>query len=68
MLPVCASLDGEYGLRNICIGVPARLGAAGIERIMELPLSQEERAALVAAAAQVRQGISALAALQANPR
>ena len=67
VLPVCASLDGEYGLRDVCIGVPAQLGAAGIERIVELPLTPEERAALVAAATQVRQGISALAALQANP-
>ena len=68
VLPVCASLDGEYGLRDVCIGVPAQLGAGGIERVVELPLSQEERGALLAAANQVRSGISALAALQTSPR
>ena len=68
VLPVCASLDGEYGLRDVCIGVPARLGAGGIEQVVELPLSPEERAALSAAATQVRGMISALAALQGSPR
>ena len=67
VLPVCASLEGEYGLRDVCIGVPAQLGAGGIERIVELPLSDEERAALTAAAAQVRSGITALASLHASP-
>ena len=67
VLPVCASLDGEYGLRDVCIGVPAQLGSGGIERIVELPLSPEERSALVAAASQVRSGIHALAARQGSP-
>ena len=65
VLPVCARLEGEYGLRDVCIGVPAQLGAAGIERIVELPLAAEERAALAASADTVRQGIQGLAALQA---
>ena len=67
VLPVCASLDGEYGLRDVCIGVPARLGAGGIEQVVELPLSPQERAALVAAAGQVRSGLHTLATLQASP-
>ncbi|MDP3723860.1 MAG: malate dehydrogenase [Candidatus Omnitrophota bacterium] len=53
VVPVCAALQGEYGLREVCIGVPAQLGAAGIERIVELPLTPEERAALQAAARQL---------------
>jgi malate dehydrogenase len=61
-LPVCAWLDGEYGLRDVCIGVPAVLGAKGVERIVELPLSSEERAQLEAAARQIREGIGRLAA------
>ena len=56
VVPVCAALQGEYGLREVCIGVPAQLGAAGIERIVELPLTPEERAALQAAARQLSDG------------
>jgi malate dehydrogenase len=68
VMPVCAWLQGEYGLRDVCLGVPAQLGAAGIERIVELPLSQEERAALAASARQVAEGIKSLATLQAGVR
>jgi malate dehydrogenase len=68
VLPVCAWLDGEYGLRDVCIGVPAQLGAAGIERVVDLPLAPEERAALTASAAQVAKGIKSLAALQSTAR
>jgi malate dehydrogenase len=68
VLPVCARLQGEYGLRDVCIGVPAQLGAGGIERIVELSLSQEERAALVASARQVSEGMKSLAMLQASVR
>jgi len=68
VLPVCAWLEGEYGLRDVCIGVPAQLGATGIERVVELSLLPEERLALAASAAQVRDGIKSLAALQPTPR
>ncbi len=63
-LPVCAWLEGEYGLRDVCIGVPAQLGAAGIERVIEMPLTSEERMALTASAEQVRVGIKGLTARQ----
>jgi malate dehydrogenase len=43
---VSAYLNGEYGLTDVCIGVPARLGRQGIEKIIELDLNQEERQAL----------------------
>ncbi len=68
VLPACAWLQGEYGLREVCIGVPLELGARGIERIVEIPLASEERAALASAAAQVREAIKGLAALQAGVR
>lgn len=67
-LPVCAWLDGEYGLHDVCIGVPVQLGAKGIERVVELELTPQERQALVAAAEQVRDGIKSLAALRASTR
>ncbi len=41
-LVVSAYLEGEYGLNDICIGVPCKLGKAGIEKIIELDLSKEE--------------------------
>ncbi len=68
VLPVCAWLDGEYGLRDVCIGVPAQLGAVGIERVVEVALAPEERAALTASAEQVRAGIKNLTTLQTSGR
>jgi len=65
VLPVCAWLEGEYGLRDVCIGVPVQLGASGIERIVELELSLEEYRALSASARQVSEGMKGLAALEA---
>jgi len=43
---VCAYLNGEYGLKDICIGLPCRLGKRGIEKIIELDLNKKEKAAL----------------------
>jgi len=68
VLPVCCALEGEYGLREVCLGVPAQLGAPGIERIVERSLTAEERAALAASAASVGEGIRSLAALSASAR
>jgi malate dehydrogenase len=68
VLPVCAALHGEYGLRDVCIGVPAQLGAAGIERIVEVALTDEERAALSAAARQVSEMTAKLPAPQPSAR
>jgi len=44
ILPCCVYLEGEYGLRDICFGVPIKLGAGGVESILELQLTEEERA------------------------
>lgn len=66
VLPVCAALHGEYGLRDVCIGVPAQLGSAGIERVVELSLTPQERGALTASAEQVREMIKSLSGLQAK--
>lgn len=55
--PVCAWLTGEYGLSDIYLGVPARLGAAGVEEVVELDLTATERAGLHAAAAAVQDKI-----------
>jgi malate dehydrogenase len=52
--PVAAYLDGEYGLKDIFIGVPCRLGCRGIEQVLELNLTDQERSALHQSAASVR--------------
>jgi malate dehydrogenase len=62
LLPCSAYLDGAYGLRDVYVGVPAVLGAAGVERIVELPLLEDELAALRASAAVVAQNIQVLKA------
>jgi malate dehydrogenase len=43
ILGVSAYLNGEYGLKDVCIGVPCRLGKNGIEKIIELDLNEEEK-------------------------
>lgn len=62
-LPVCAFLTGEYGVRDIYFGVPAKLGRNGIDKVVEIALSAEEKRQLDQSAAKVRQGISELETL-----
>ena len=54
MVPCSVSLEGEYGQNDICCGVPVILGRNGIEKIVELPLNDEEKAKFEASAAAVR--------------
>ncbi|MEK3714017.1 malate dehydrogenase [Paenibacillus sp. FSL R7-0333] len=54
IIPVIALLEGEYGYENLFMGVPALLGAEGIERIFELELTAEEQVALDQSADSVR--------------
>jgi malate dehydrogenase len=46
LLPACAFLNGEFGVNGYYVGVPAVLGANGVERVVELSLNEEEQAAL----------------------
>jgi malate dehydrogenase len=46
VLPCAAYLQGEYGFKDLFIGVPVKLGAAGVEQIIEIKLTAEEKAAL----------------------
>ncbi|RMF27395.1 MAG: malate dehydrogenase [Bacteroidetes bacterium] len=57
IFPCCAKLDGQYGLNDIFLGVPVKLGKNGIEQIIELKLNDEERALLMQSAEHVRQVI-----------
>jgi malate dehydrogenase len=63
ILPCAAWLEGEYGHRGIFLGVPCKLGRRGLERIIEVELTPDERAQLDRSAAAVREPMGALAAL-----
>jgi malate dehydrogenase len=62
VLPCTALLQGEYGIDDLYMGVPVKLGAGGIEEIVELELTDDERRALDASAAAVRDVVSVLTA------
>ena len=55
ILPCAAYLEGEYGINGLFVGVPVKLGAKGIEQIIEIKLSAEEKAALDKSAASVKE-------------
>jgi malate dehydrogenase len=60
VLPCAAYLDGEYGYKDLYVGVPVKLGAKGVEKIYELQLLPEEKAALDKSAAAVQELIDIL--------
>jgi malate dehydrogenase len=60
ILPCAIYLNGEYGYKDLFIGVPARLGAAGLEKVIEIKLTAEEKSALDRSAESVRELVSKL--------
>jgi malate dehydrogenase len=60
ILPCSVYLEGEYGLEDICFGVPVKLGRNGVEQIIEVDLTDDERAAMERSAALVRSSMAAL--------
>src|SRR5437762_8993842 len=60
VLPCTALLEGEYGIDGLYMGVPVKLGRDGVEEIVELDLSDDERAALQASADAVREVVGVL--------
>jgi malate dehydrogenase len=61
VLPCTAYLQGEYGIDDLYMGVPVKLGAGGIEEILEVELSDDERQMLQASADAVREVVAVLA-------
>ena len=55
VLPCAAYLDGEYGIKGLFVGVPVKLGARGIEKVYEIKLNPDQRAALHKSAAAVQE-------------
>jgi malate dehydrogenase len=60
ILPCAAYLQGEYGLRDVYIGVPVKLGKEGIEEIIQVKLNPDENEALKKSAGEVREAVSRL--------
>jgi malate dehydrogenase len=60
VLPCTAYLEGEYGIDGLYMGVPVKIGAGGIEEIVELDLSDDERAELDKSADAVREVVGVL--------
>jgi malate dehydrogenase len=60
VLPLSAYLSGQYGVRDLSVGVPAVLGAGGVERIFEVPLDGGERDAFRAAVESIRENVALL--------
>ena len=61
VLPVCAWVTGQYGISDVYVGVPAKLGRGGVQQIVELDLNEDEISALRAAAEGIREKCADLA-------
>ena len=55
ILPCAVYLEGEYGIKGLCVGVPVKLGSKGAEEIIQIKLTAEENAALQKSAASVKE-------------
>ena len=55
ILPCCVCLQGEYGITDLFVGVPVKLGARGLEKVIEIELTPDEQAALDKSAAAVKE-------------
>lgn len=62
-MPVCAWMNGEYGISDVYLGVPATVGAGGVTGIVELPITEDEQRALGEAAAAVKEKVEELHSL-----
>jgi malate dehydrogenase len=60
ILPCAAWLEGEYGLRDLYVGVPVQIGAGGVERVLEIKLTDAEKKALDVSASHVKELVEAM--------
>ena len=65
-VPCCTYLEGQYGINDLCMGVPVKLGAGGVEEVIEIKLTDEEKAALNKSAASVRELVEVMHKNQAS--
>jgi malate dehydrogenase len=66
ILPACAYLEGEFGINGLCVGVPVKIGASGIEQIMQIDLTADENAALQSSAASVQELVDVMKEAKAS--
>jgi malate dehydrogenase len=59
VLPAAAYLEGEYGLRDLYVGVPVQIGAGGVEKVLQIALTDSEKEALAVSASHVRELVEA---------
>ncbi len=67
ILPCAAYLEGEYGVNGLFVGVPVKLGQSGIEQVVEIPLTDEEKAALKHSADSVQELVDAMDRIKKSP-
>ncbi len=60
ILPCAAYLEGEYGIQGLFVGVPCKLGANGIEQVIEIKLTPQEQAALERSAGAVKELVAVI--------
>jgi malate dehydrogenase len=60
IMPCAAYLDGEYGIKGLYVGVPCKLGANGIEEVVQIKLTAEEQAALQKSADAVKELVAVI--------
>jgi malate dehydrogenase len=66
VLPCAAHLDGEYGVKDLYVGVPVVIGAKGVERIVEIELNGSERSAFEKSAGAVQTLVEACKKIAPN--
>ena len=60
ILPVSTKLSGEYGVFDVCMGIPCIVGRNGIEQILEIPLDSTEKARFMESASSLKEAIAQL--------
>lgn len=55
ILPVSSLIEGHYGISGVCMGIPAIVGSTGVEKVLDIPLSEEERKKLTASAQAIQE-------------
>ena len=66
ILPCAAYLEGEYGIDGVYFGVPVSIGAGGVERVIEIDLSEKEKQEMAASVGHVRELIAAMDGILAD--
>ena len=66
ILPCCTYLEGEYGINGLCVGVPVKVGAGGMEEVIQIGLTESEKTALNRSAASVKELVEVMSQARAE--